>query len=293
MKALKKIFVFIVCVIAILGAVVVGGYIFIRSRYGIDLFRTAGQLKKLNETINESELCPNAFEESDFAELTELNKKLGEGFITHTDGKGYNGYEVNFSATPSEPTTIAGITEIKISEKQAGALGQIMFFKETGGKITIANKNLTTTIKQIDFSNIESGNADLNMVVEIDLTPLTEEMSSFPYSLFKKYVPSKLYISSTVRIEKTAEMMGYTVAHKEFKINNLSADDTEDLFHTLDAVIKIGSAESLNLTIGEAVAQALIGNSENSGFAYSLRAIFNTFNFKAIEAVDYFVVERV
>lgn len=41
-------------------------------------------------------------------------------------------------------------------------------------------------------------------------------------------------------------------------INNLSADDTNDLFHTLDAVLKLGSAENLNLTIGNTVANVLI-----------------------------------
>lgn len=70
--------------------------------------------------------------------------------------------------------------------------------------------------------------------------------------------------------------MGYSVAHKEFKLNNLSADDTDDLFHTLDAVLKIGSAENMNLQIGTTAVNALIGNSDNAGFAYSLQALGKT-----------------
>lgn len=152
---------------------------------------------------------------------------------------------------------------------------------------------MTTTIKQIDFSNIdENGNANLNIVVQIDLTPFTSEMTGFPYSLFKKYIPDSLYVSSTVFVEKTDTAMGYKVSHKELKINNLSSEDTDDLFHTLNTVLKIGSAENLNLTIGSTVAQVLIGKEGASGFAYSLSEIFNTYNFKTIADVDYFVIEK-
>lgn len=128
--------------------------------------------------------------------------------------------------------------------------------------------------------------------MQIDLTPFTAEMSGFPYSLFKKYIPDSLYVSSTVFVEKDGTEMGNKVSHKELKINNLSSEDTDDLFHTLDTVLKIGSAENLNLTIGRTGVQVLIGNSENSGFAYSLKGIFNTYNFKTIADVDYFVIEK-
>lgn len=295
MKILKRILISLVCTIAFLGVIVIGGYIFVRSKYGIDLFKTAGQLKVLSEKVDESELCPSAFGVEDFEGLKDaLNTSLVDGFITYSEGNGYNGYGINYSATESI-TDISGFTSIKIAEKQAGALGQISFYKQTGGKISVSGKELTTTIKQIDFSNIENGNANLNIVVYIDLTPFTAEMTGFPYSLFKKYIPDSLYVSSTVFVEKTDTSMGYKVSHKELKINNLSSEDTDDLFHTLDTVLKIGSAENLNLTIGNTVAQVLIGDSEHSGFAYSLseNGLFNTYNFKTIDGVDYFVIENV
>lgn len=48
-----------------------------RSAYGIDLFRTAGQLKTLTEQVNEAELCPNAYADSDFADLkNSVNKQV-------------------------------------------------------------------------------------------------------------------------------------------------------------------------------------------------------------------------
>lgn len=295
MRAIKKALISLVCTIAFLGVVIIGGYIFVRSKYGIDLFRTAGQLKVLTEKVDESVLCPSAFGEDDFVGLkTALDDDLIGGFITYVEGSGYKGYGVDFDALNGIASGSVS-SSIKISEKQTGALGQLIFYNQgNGGKISVSGKDLTTTIKQIDFSNIaENGNANLNIIVEIDLTPFTSEISGFPYSLFKKYIPDNLYVSSTVFVEKTDEKMAYKISHKELKISNLSGDDTADLFHTLDTVLKIGSAENLNLAIGNMVTQVLIGNDDNCGFAYSLYKIglFNTYNFKTIDGVDYFVIE--
>ena len=69
MKAIKKLFISLVVIVAVLGVVVIGGYIYVRSAYGIDLFRTAGQLKTLSQTPDESVLCPNAFSASDMADV--------------------------------------------------------------------------------------------------------------------------------------------------------------------------------------------------------------------------------
>ena len=56
-------------------------------------------------------------------------------------------------------------------------------------------------------------------------------------------------------------------------LNNLSGDDTADLFNTLNAVLKIGTAENLNMQVGTMAVNALIGTKDNPGFAYSMKAI--------------------
>ena len=73
MKAIKGIIITIVVIIALAGVTVIGGYIYVRSTYGIDLFRTAGQLKTLSQNPDESALCPNAFSESDMADVSKPN----------------------------------------------------------------------------------------------------------------------------------------------------------------------------------------------------------------------------
>lgn len=289
MKAIKNLIITLVVVVAILGVVIIGGYIYVRTTYGIDLFRTAGQLKTLTQAVDETELCPDAFGEEDFAAMkTELNKRF-DGFVSHEEGKGFNGYSVNFDALNGKVVT----DMISLTEKQVGAVAQAVFFGQTGGKIKIGEKEVNGTVVQIDFSEIAaSGSADFNVIAKIDLTPFKADMGDFPYKYFKKYIPDNLYVSSVVRVDKTEEDgFSYTVTHKALMLNKLSADDTADLFNTLNAVLKIETAENLNMQVGETVVNALIGTKENPGFAYSMKAIgAQYFRFETAADADRFIV---
>lgn len=152
---------------------------------------------------------------------------------------------------------------------------------------------MSVTVVQVDFSEIAAnGSADFNVVAKIDLTPFKADMGDFPYKYFKKYIPDNLYVSSVVRVDKTEEDgFSYTVTHKALTLNNLSADDTADLFNTLNAVLKIGTAENLNMQVGETAVNALIGTEESSGFAYSLKAIGATaFKFETASDAERFIV---
>ena len=289
MKAIRNLITTLVVVVAILGVVIIGGYIYVRTTYGIDLFRTAGQLKTLTQAVDEKALCPNAFGEEDFAAMkTELNKKF-DGFVSHEEGKGFNGYSVNFGALAGK--SMSGT--ISLIEKQVGAITQTVFYVQTGGKIKIGEKDVSVTVVQVDFSEIAvNGSADFNVVAKIDLTPFKADMGEFPYKYFKKYIPDNFYVSSTVRVDKTEkDGFSYTVTHKSFTLNNLSADDTADLFNTLNAVLKIGTAENLNMQVGTMAVNALIGTAENPGFAYSMKAIGATaFKFETASDAERFVV---
>lgn len=289
MKAIKNLIISLVVVVAILGVVIIGGYIYVRTTYGIDLFRTAGQLKTLTEQVNEAELCPNAYGEEDFAAMkTELNKKF-DGFVSYEEGKGFNGYSVNFGSLAGK--SMSGT--VSLTEKQVGAITQTVFYGQTGGKIKIGEKEVSVTVVQVDFSEIAAnGSADFNVVAKIDLTPFKADMGDFPYKYFKKYIPDNLYVSSVVRVDKTEEDgFSYTVSHKSITLNNLSGDDTADLFNTLNAVLKIGTAENLNMQVGETAVNALIGTEKSNGFAYSLKAIGATaFKFETASDAECFIV---
>ena len=55
----QKLVISLVVIVAVLGVVVIGGYIYVRSAYGITL----------TDQVNEAELCPNAYGDSDFVDL--------------------------------------------------------------------------------------------------------------------------------------------------------------------------------------------------------------------------------
>lgn len=289
MKAIKKLIMTFVVIVAILGVVIISGYIYVRTTYDIDLFRTAGQLKVLTQAVDETALCPNAYGEEDFVTMkTELNKKF-DGFISHEEGNGFNGYSVNFSALTDKSMS----DKITLTEKQVGALTQIVFYEQTGGKIKIGEKEVPVTVLQVGFSEIAtSGSADFNVVAKIDLTPFKANMGDFPYKYFKKYIPDNFYVSSIVRVDKKEnDDFSYTLTHKTLTLNNLSADDTADLLNTLNAVLKIKTSENLNMKIGEVAVNSLIGTAESKGFAYSLKAIGATsFKFENVSDEKRFIV---
>lgn len=285
MKALKKLFVFLLVLVALLAIALCGGYFYIRSSYGIDLFDTVKQLKVLGETVEESELCPNAFSDEDMVDVQSTVNESVEDFIAYSEE---NGYFINFDNLPEEMKYI-----IKLTDKQVGALAQTVIAQEMNGQVEVGGKTLGINLKQVEFSDIADGNATFNAVVKIDISSIKEEMTGFPLSWLKSYVPDSFYVSSTVFVEKGDEAFAYSVSHVSLTVNNLTAEDTADLFHTLDVVMGIGSAESLNRQIGETLVSSLIGSQNQNGLAYSLKDIGATdYSFITEDGEGYFEVLR-
>ena len=277
MSAIKKLIISVIVIIAIVAVALIGVYIAARVKLGVDLFRTIGQLKTLNQPVNEQEAFPAAYKSQDLADLKSQTESQLGNVVLYEEGKGYEGYTVDFTALAVSGATAKPVI---LSEQQAGALAEIVFYQQTGGKLTIADKEISVCVLQIAFTEIdaETGDADLNVTVKLDLTPFKNDMEGFPFNMLKGVVPDALYVTSVVRIEK-GEGLAYTVTPKYLTINNLSGDDTSDFFHTLDVVLKIGSAEDLNAKIGTTAANALIGTEQNPGFVYALKSVSGSGSF--------------
>lgn len=277
MSAIKKLIISLIVIIAIVAVALIGVYIAARVKLGVDLFRTIGQLKTLNQPVNEQEAFTAAYKSQDLADLKSQTESQLGSVVLYEEGKGYEGYSVDFTAL-----VVSGATAkpVILSEQQAGALAEIVFYQQTGGKLTIADKEISVCVLQIAFTEIdaETGDADLNVTVKLDLTPFKNDMEGFPFNMLKGVVSDALYVTSVVRIEK-GEGLAYTVTPKYLTINNLSGDDTSDFFHTLDVVLKIGSAEDLNAKIGTTAANALIGTEQNPGFVYALKSVSGSGSF--------------
>ncbi len=293
MRVFRNILISVLVIVGVLTIALVGVYFYARNTYGVDIFNTASQLKTLVKEVDEGKLCPNKFGAEDFAGLKNVVNAQIDGLITYQEGEGYGGYKMNYNAL--EGKTLSA--NVVLSEKQVGAFAQLAFYEKMGDKMTIGGKEVEVSLLQVDFSNVnKNGSADFNMVCKISLAPFKADMGKFPYKLFKKYIPDNLYVSSTVHVEKTDEGFAYNITSQGLALNNLSQADTEDLFHTLDVLLKIGSAKDLNLQIGSIGVNALIGNEQNVGFAYSLKSIgAKAFAFTSTTTgdttTDYFVVK--
>lgn len=268
MKILKKLLTAILVIALILVGIGVGGYFYVKSTYDIDLIQTINQLKTLNEPVSESKLCPNAFTDDDMAStMIEVNGSV-PNFITYSE---QDGYAVDF-----ETTLPVMLREITLTDKQVGALAQTVFSQESNGKIDFGGKSVDMVVKQMQFTHLSDNSVLFNTVISIDLTPFKADMpNKFPFTYLKQFVPSKLYVSSTVQLEKGATAFSYAITHDALKVNNLSKSQTESLFRTLDIILKVGNAESWNVNIGKTIADGLIGNSasQGHGFAYTLHLL--------------------
>lgn len=286
MKLIKKLIISIIVIIAILSTCVIGGYIYVRKTYNIDLFSVANQLKILTEEVDES-LYTNAYSNDDLASMqNEINGKIKD-LVVYKENEGYNGYSMNFNNLADKKLN----SPISLTEKQTASLIEMLFYQKQNGKIAINGKDVNVDIIQVDFV-ISSENTLFNIVSKIDLKPFKNDMNSFPYKYLKKYIPEYLYVSSAVYVNKLGEeTLDYKTSHAYLTLNNLNKEETESLFKTLDIVLKIGAIEDLNMEISNVAINTLIGNEKNPGFAYSLKQIGAiSFNFGVSLNMDWFVV---
>ncbi|MEI3535303.1 MAG: hypothetical protein V8R16_00760 [Bacilli bacterium] len=286
MKLIKKLIITIITLVVVIIAGAVGTYIYVKNTYDIDLINTVLQLKKISDPVDEKKLITNPYTEEDKTKAHEEVNNSVNGFIGN-DG-------INFDKLLTEMKTV-----IKLDDKQLACLAQEVIDQEMEGKITIGEQDIPLVLKQIDISNVNNeGNADFNTIVKLDISSFKTNMNNFPLSMLKKYVPDYLYISSTVWVEKNKENevvvpFAYSTTSTSFTINTLTDKETTELFKTLDAVIKIGTADNLNNQIGNAILGSLIGSEEQNGLAYSLKQYgAKDYRFILENDVDYFVVER-
>ena len=286
MKVIIKILIVLLAIVIFICATIVGGYIFVLKKYNIDLIKTVEELKVLNQSVTEEDLVTNPFTDSDMVDLqTEVNKSV-ENFIIYTEE---HGYSVNFDDLPSEMKYI-----ISLTDRQIGSLAQTIIKQELNGQIEISGKNLGLELKQVDFGFNEQNQVVLNSVLVIDLSSLKNTIpNNFIFNFLKSKIPSLLYISSTVIATREVTAFSYGVEHISLTINNLSAEQTNDLFNTLNKVLKIGTCQNFNLKIGKTLLDAMVGNESENGLAYSLKELGATdYEFSTIGGIDYFSVLR-
>lgn len=281
-KLLLSILIIILVVVLAAG----GACIFVKVKYDVSVFETIGQVHALQGEVDEDTLFSNKFSEDDKSSAqTTVNAQV-DGLI---EGNSETGYQIA-STLPAGAEVKAAI---KLTDKQLGAIAKILIGNE-GLEVSLAGTKINAELIQVEFSNIEMSSADINFVIKADVTSLKDEMKDFPLSWVKRFVPSTLYISSTVSVLKGESAFKYTVESVGMTVNNLTNEQTTGLFKTLNLIAKTGTAEELNLQLGSEFVNALIGNEQNpNGFAYSLKDLGATdYDFVSDGENNYFVIKK-
>lgn len=260
-KGLIKFILGLLIIVILLGG---GTYVFVRVKYGIDPINTINQLSQLNEKVDEKKLAPDPFDENDLTgAMTSLNNSV-PNLVSYDE---QNGYSFNYSIDKRFVATY------QITDKELGSLADTLL--KTQAKDGIKIGDTLVPISLIDFSfspNIISGETitTFSVLVKISLDPFIAKMSSFPLNMLRNKVPENLYVNSIFDVTKTDDSFGYNVNHNALKLNYLTTADSEDFIHTLNALLSIGTAESLNMTIGSKIMDLLIGTQFGPGLIYNL-----------------------
>lgn len=260
---------------------------FLYIRYQINVFTVGKQIKTLNEEVKLERLLTNEYTADDMAyakELIEIDPETN-------------------SYTIPEAKMVEIMTDVrplKLTDKQIGAfMAYIVDSLSTikanvGGEIDL--KDYGFRVMQVDLTYIDRNQADFNVIVKVDLTKVKENMNKFPLNWLSKAIPQELYVSSTVTIAHGEDEFSYTTTSKGMSINNLSQEDTADIFKTFRKFIQIDSVDAFNKTLGDTFVNILIGTPDAQGLSYSLKPFVRDFYFETSvvgdTTTDYYVLTK-
>ena len=262
------------------------GCLIVKQKYGVDVFSTISQIKTLNQKVDESKY-DSKFSDNDMKDAQiAVNAKM-EGLISYNEEDGYKikeegiGVESQISA------------DLLLSDKQLGAIiNNLINQNEEGMTLDVSGNKLQIYFIQLKFLEVRENEADINIVVKVDVRELKQKLNSFPTNIVAKRIPDYLYISSTSTIKKGENTFEYEVLSKDIEINNLNSQDTKSFLNTLNLVFKFGTSDDFNLMIAKPFVNALIGNSENNGFAYSLKGLgVKDYDFVVVDDINYYVLK--
>lgn len=262
------------------------GCLIVKQKYGVDVFSTISQIKTLNQKVDESKY-DSKFSDTDMKDAQiAVNAKM-KGLISYTEE---DGYKINEEGIGVESQISA---DLLLSDKQLGAIINNLINENAEGlTLDVSGNKLKIDFIQLKFVEIREKEADINIVVKVDVRELKQKMNSFPTNIIAKKIPDYLYISSTSTIKKGDNAFEYEVLSKDIEINNLNSQDTKSFLNTLNLVFKFGTSDDFNLMIAKPFVNALIGNSENNGFAYSLRGLgVKDYDFVVVDNINYYVLK--
>ncbi len=285
MPWLVKLIVVLLCIVIFLTIAVFGVCVFVQKKYDINVFSLVGSVKTLNQKIDEDAVYTYKFSNEDLEGAKNVVNAQVDNMIKLKED---NTYEISLENLESSLAS-----SIELTDKQIGAVINNIYINQSGGKIEFSGTSFEVSIIQFQFLNTTTTSTSLNFVAKINTSVFKENMSSFPFSIVKNYIPDTLYLSCTNTISKETNPFSYTVKSESLTINKLSIEKTAEIFDILNKFVSIGTVSDFNVQLGKTFADALIGNENTAGFAYSLKDYgASDYSFKTDGTNQYFVIER-
>ena len=281
----KSILAVLLAIVIIVSALLIGACVYLKQAKDVDLVGSvAHAVSVLSEPISKEDVCDHPFDlKQDMANAQFIVNESVEDMIEYQEEYGY---KVKFQDLPDEMKAI-----ISLSDKQVGALAQVVLTQEAVGQVQVNDLYMDIEIYQVKFDkDVNDGNILVNTVFGINTAQYREAMAGTP---IEGAIPEILYVSSVNKVIKGEEAFTYTLEHVSLELNHLTPEQTEDFFRTIDMFAHIGTAEYLNGQVGNALIGSLVGSETQRGLAYSLKDIgARDFEFQTRNGEIYFVVTR-
>ena len=241
--------------------IIVGFGLYLYFGKGINAINVIKDIRVLNQTVNLEELAKNRWNDEDLAS-------------SKTKFDSVSTAETTYSFTDKE---IAAYINDKIHTQEGGLPANV-------GSSTINLIDYGFEVIQMEF-DIPEDTAEVwtnfNTTVKVELEKVKkEQLGKFPLSLIGKILPNTLYISSNLKVNKADNTYGYTTESLYMTINNMSDEQTREVFKTVNTFISLGEVDTFNKSIGDSFVNVLLGENgiyeqlkSNGATGYSFKSV--------------------
>lgn len=269
------IFKFLGVLLAVIAVMVVAVYCFLRFSLGIDIFDIKNKLDLLNQSVDESKVITEVYDDEDAAQGFSI--LFGTNSVYENDGNGYVFNKDEFIAS-----NLA--LDIKLTDEQFASIVNIFLNNIYDGSDSSDYANYIS-LKQVEFKNFNVNgtktSVDVKFVAKIDFEKVKNTMlkdENGVVDFIAGLIPNNIYITSnfTIGVDSTNPTT-YTVQSNSVILNQLSAQQSKE---TLQLLSKIAGSGILPENLNSTFATVLFGNNENKGFLDVLTG-FSYFTFES------------
>lgn len=276
-------------IIGVVVLVVVGGYCYLKFAMGIDIIDISNKLGLLSQTPSESEIISTPYEKEDGLDI--LSTMFGTNDIVTKNG---DKYTFNLEAYVQADLQVEPV----LSDSDVASLFALFVEGVNASSIGI-DKDLLKyiSLKQIKFSNASSTatstSVDVNYVFATDLVSIKKsasEENAIIGFLVNKFIPDKLYLSSTFNLEiPKDDYQSYSVTDISFILNNLSQDKTNAVLDVLSILSNEDLKETLPDKINTMFCNALFGGDGKNGLVGSIKGVLSVEFAEQVQGIKMFI----